>query len=109
MTMSTDNPQTKLTDWITQGKTEPGEKTRVLSREQLEYYYAYSILGEEFDFFKRFAEIDMRLMISFKGKSREEIIQALVGMTDEESEDVGIRPVREHFRRVKMQKHGDTP
>ena len=90
-----------MTVWITTGKDTPEEKTRILSREQLEYYYAYGILGEEFEFFKRFAEYDMRLMISYKGKSREEIVQALTGMMDEDEENVGIQPVREHFRKIK--------
>jgi len=106
--MSGDNPQNKLTDWVTTGRTNSDEKTRVMCREQLEYYFAYQILGEEFDFFKRFAEIDMRLMISFKGLAREEVVQALTGMTEENEEDVGIRPVREHFRRVKNKRQQES-
>ena len=99
--MSEDNPFSKLTKWLTEGKDDPNEKTRVMTKEQLEFYYVYLSLSKihGIHFYKDIVEIDEQLMMSHKGQRSDDVVKALVGVEKEKEEDAGIQPIRRFMKK----------
>lgn len=96
-----------LTKFLTRGRLlEEGQfadtSTRVMSGEQLDYWQFLLFLGSkeglDMDIFTRLADINMRLMISYKGLSREEVVSALGKLKEEDSKDVGKQPILAYLR-----------
>jgi len=108
--MSRDDPISKLTDWITKGKEQTEEKTRVMSKEQLEFYYGYTSLGFEETFglkmYEKLAQLDQTLMMAYKGGRSDDVVHALTCATEAEETDTGIQPLSEHFKRKKQKREG---
>lgn len=106
--MSDDNPFTKLTNWLTTGTERPNEKTRVQTKEQLEFYYVYLSLAKMhgIDFYKDIVEIDEQLMMAHKGQRSDDVVKALCGVKEDKEEDAGIQPVRK-FMKKKAEENGE--
>jgi len=107
MTMANDDPLAWLTRFITDGTTAPDEKTRVMSKEQLEFYYAYTFLGSEeglgIGMYKELVEIDQRLMMSYKGLRSDDVVHALTSLQEKEDENVGLQPLKQHFKKKEQE------
>ena len=108
MTLAKIDPRDKLTDFITTGDANSDEKTRVLSKEQLAFYYAYMNLGNEpgLEFFKEEAERDMRLCMSIAkiGSNRaEQVVEMFKALDESRDHDVGLQPITE-YQKTRRQK-----
>ena len=87
-----EDPKEKQTRWLTEGlspvdKALHLDRTRVLFPGQLEWYHA-----------SLWIERDMLLMMSYKGRRSDDVVETLSHATDEESLDTGLQPVREYIR-----------
>lgn len=94
-----EDPKNKLTNWLTGGQQEIKEhddkdRTNINSKEQIDFYFYYENLGRAtgISFFSEMARLDARLMMSFKGKRAEEIVQAMVGIETLDRLKQGIQP-----------------
>lgn len=90
----------ELTSWLARGKTEPQEKSRLQSREQMALYDAYLFVGKtypELVFFSSLAELDMVNMMAHQGKRSEEITDSLGKMYEMEMQKSGLRAVKEYM------------
>ena len=97
-----EDPKEKLTDWLTGGKPQRAEaddkdRTIINSKEQIEFYYYYTMVGQAtgITFFTEMARLDERLMMSFKGKRAEEVVQAMVGLDTEAKIKAGLQPEKQ--------------
>lgn len=103
-----EDPRDKLTNFITTGGKSPEEKTRIMCKEQAEFYYAYLNLGAEpgLEFFKEEAERDMRLMMSLEGKRSDDIVEMFKHIDRTDMFDVGLQPITDYnkSRREKRDK-----
>lgn len=104
-----DDPKGKLTDFITSGQTNPEEKTRIICKEQKEWYLACQVLGSkkglDMDFFNELVELDMRDMMSYQGKRSEEVVISLSHLVGDDMANVGLQPLREYLK--SQQRGGD--
>ena len=96
-----EDPKEKQTRWLTEGlspvdKALHLDRTRVLFPGQLEWYHAS--LSLEDPYFTGRIERDMLLMMSYKGRRSDDVVETLSHATDEESLDTGLQPVREYIR-----------
>ena len=101
MNISKVDPRDKLTDFITTGDANSDEKTRVLSKEQLAFYYAYMNLGAEpgLEFFRHEAERDMRLCMSIAkiGSNRaEQVVEMFKALDESTDREVGLGVVTDY-------------
>lgn len=101
--MTTENdPRGWLTRFLTKGRENTDERTRVMSKEHLDYLDTYLFYGSkeglEIPMFKELAEINMRLMIAYEGKSREEAVLALQRMFEEKYREVGLQAIMDVFK-----------
>ena len=90
----------RLTDFLTRGRDQPEQKTRVTCREQAEMYYAYLNLGREpgLEFFREEAETDMEIMMSLEGRRSDDIVEMMKHIEELESRDAGLQPVTEYLK-----------
>jgi hypothetical protein len=100
--MPTEDPKNKLTNWLTGGQREDKQnddkdRTIINSKEQIEFYFYYTMVGEAtgIPFFEQMARLDERLMMSFKGKRSEEVVQAMVGIDTQERIKAGLQPEKQ--------------
>jgi hypothetical protein len=93
----TDDPKTWLTRFLTEGTKQSDEKTRVMSKEQKDFYLLFEFLGSKLGldlaFYKEIAEIDMRVMMSYQGRRSDDVVMALSRLVQSESENVGLQPI----------------
>lgn len=103
------DPRDKLTDFMTTDEREHDDmRTRILSKEQLAFYYAYLNLGAEegLEFFREEAERDMRLCMSIAklGPNRSEQIVDMFKHLDETADrDIGLQPITDYNRSKRRQ------
>lgn len=97
-----DDPKKRLAEFQTEGDAHPRQKTRLHSKEQARLYIAYNFLSEilppEFSFYKEIADVDMELMMSYKGLRSDDIRDMFRGMGDDEVLKVGNQPIDRHLR-----------
>jgi len=102
-----DDPISWLTKFLTTGKENPDEKTRVMTKEQKTFTLAYQFVGSKeglnMPFYQTIADMDMRLMMSYQGKRSDDVVIALSKLKTEEEENVGIQPLKQYF---KEKEHG---
>lgn len=87
------------TKWLT-GPDDPDTKTRMMIAAQLEWTFAQQLMGSakglDIPHCALMAEIDMRLMMSLKGLSREEAVEALKSMEQKPQQNVGLAPLKDY-------------
>lgn len=92
-----DNPQDKLTDFMTSGKTDPEQKTRMISREQLLFDMAYSEAGDdealEVPHMKKTAERAELLMMAYQGRRSDDIVTMVRGLEESQILASGVQEV----------------
>jgi hypothetical protein len=93
----TDDPKTWLTKFLTTGTSQTDEKTRVMSKEQKDFYVLFEYLGSkdglDLKFYQTIADIDMRVMMSYEGRRSDDVVTALSRIIQGESENVGLQPI----------------
>lgn len=97
-----ENPKQKLTTWLTEGfpereKRHHLDRTRVMATAQKRWYSA--LLAVEDPYFTRRVEIDQELMMAFKGKRSDDVVNALMALVEEEARETGLRPVEEYLKK----------
>jgi hypothetical protein len=95
-----DDPKTKLTQWLTEGAEDPTEKSRIMSKEQAEFYHAYRFMAKVLKIpeYQEFVEIDEVIMEAYQGKRSEEVVSAMKSIGDATASDVGKQPLRRHLQ-----------
>jgi hypothetical protein len=87
-----------LTKWLTKNDENIESKTRVNTREQIEWTFAQKFNGDprglDIPHCALMADLDMRLMVSFKGLSREEAVEAMKSMDLKTAQQVGLPPLK---------------
>lgn len=101
--MAKDDPRNKLSDFETEGAEFPEQKTSLLSKEQLQFYIAYTEatkeLGEtDFGFYRRIAEYHARVMMSYKGFRSEQVKDMFISQREDKAIVGGHQPVSDHLR-----------
>jgi len=104
-----EDPKNKLTNWLTDGdKGDNTERTRVMTKEQMDLYLAYDMLENLFGltYLKDIIKDDKKNMMAYQGKRSEEITDCL---SHQDFYDNVIRPTGhdQMFRKPKQQEHGD--
>lgn len=98
-----DDPKSRLTQFITDGRTSPEEKTRIISPAQKEWYLFCQMLGSkdglDIPFFTALAEADMRDMMSYQGKRSEEVVISLSHLVGDDIQNVGLQPLRDYLKK----------
>lgn len=97
-----EEPKSKLTTWLTEGLKKPQEttdfdRTRVLSPEQKAWYQAALCLDDPY--FTNRVIIDMHLMMAFKGKRSDDVVEAMRSTEQSDKIMSGVQPVTEELRR----------
>ena len=91
----------KLTRWITTGLPEPEgtvhlDRTRVMFKGQKEWYHACLALDDEY--FTERVEKDMALMMAYKGRRSDDVVDVLSHFTDKDQRTGGVQPIEQHLR-----------
>lgn len=97
-----EEPKQKLTSWLTHGimrpdKTIDFDRTRVMTPEQKAWYQATLALNDEY--FNNRVEVDMLLMMAFKGRRSDDIVEAMHSTDQADKINTGVQPVNEELRR----------
>lgn len=97
-----DDPKKRLAEFQTEGESHPRQKTRLLSKEQRRFYIGYNFLSEilppEFNFYSELADVDMELMMSYKGERSNDVRDMFKGMSDDDMLKVGHQAVDRHLK-----------
>lgn len=98
-----DDPKRRLAEFQTEGEHNQRQKTRLHAKEQARFYIAYNFLADmlpsEFEFYRTLANVDMELMMSFKGLRSDDTRDMFKGMTDEDVLRVGNQAIDRHLER----------
>jgi hypothetical protein len=97
-----EEPKSKLTTWLTEGlrkqpETTDFDRTRVMSPEQKAWYQA--ALAVNVPYFTQRVVIDMHLMMAFKGKRSDDVVEAMRSTEQSDKIMSGVQPVTEELRR----------
>jgi hypothetical protein len=106
----TDDPKAKMTAWLTEGLRKPQDttdfdRTRVMSPEQMAWYKAALALDD--DYFTHRVIVDMHLMMSFKGRRSDDVVEALRSVKQDDKIMSGVQPVTEELRKRNKYSSGD--
>ena len=97
-----DDPKRRLAEFQTEGEVNQRQKTRLHAKEQARFYVAYDFLAEilppEFEFYRTLANVDMELMMSYKGLRSDDTRDMFKGAGDEDVLRVGNQAVDKHLR-----------
>jgi hypothetical protein len=99
--MATEDPKTKLTNWLTAVPAEDESGTRLMSKEQKDFYVGYKALGRELDipFFEKIVDLDERLMMAYQGRRSDDVVESLRSVKQEDKINTGVQPVQEELRK----------
>lgn len=108
-----EDPKKRLAEFETEGEQHPKQKTRLHSKEQMQFYVAYhflsEVLGEEFKFYGEIADADMEIMMSYKGLRSDDVRDMFRGMGDDDMLKVGNQPELERYLKSKgRSRDGDS-
>jgi hypothetical protein len=101
-----DNPQDKLTDFITSGTHDPEQKTRIISREQVVFDIAFYQAGADQDLevphMMAAAVRSELLMMAYQGRRSDDIVTMVRGLEESQVLASGIQEITKerHARRL---------
>lgn len=83
------------TEFLTDGENKPEQKTRVMTRDQKNYYHSRHWLAEVFlwDSAQKEAAIDQRVMMSYKGGRSDDIVEIARRGDKSAFIEGGVRPL----------------
>lgn len=96
-----DDPKEKLTRWLTEGIPEPEEavhldRGRLMFRGQKEWYHACLALDDEY--FTRRVERDHMMMMSYKGRRSDDVVDSLTHLSEKTERPSGTQPIEDHLK-----------
>lgn len=97
-----EDPKEKLTKWLTEGLAPADDRlhldrTRMMFRGQKEWYHA--ALALEDDYFTQRVERDQQMMMAFKGKRSDDVVESLRSVHEDGKIMSGVQPVTEELRK----------
>ena len=95
------DPKQRLTEWLTAVDAKDEAGTRLMSKEQKNFYLGYKALGQELDipFFIDIINLDERLMAAYQGRRSDDVVEALRSVKQEDKVNTGVQPVQEELRK----------
>lgn len=105
-----EDPKTRLTKFITSGEDNPEQKTRLISREQLAFTFAYDFTGGikelEVPEFKDMAAKSMLLMMSYQGRRSDDIVEMTRGLDEQQLLTTGVQEIISERKERRASRHG---